>query len=362
MKIAIIRRQFAATGGAELYGQRLTAALCQAGHEVHLFAERWEGAAEAVQLHQVQVKASRAQRPVAFAQEVARQVAQQAFDVVFSLERTLAQDVYRAGDGLHRVWLEQRRRYAPWWRRPLVGMGTFHRNMKALEAQTFDPARTRHVIVNSNMVREEIRRHFQFPEERIHLVRNGVDVGRFQKGDREGTRAQWGLRPQDYALLFVGSGWERKGLPFLLRMMRQFETTDPWVKLVVVGKGRHGAAPANVIFAGAITDVENAYAAADMLSFVPIYEPSSNVVTEALAAGLPVITSRFNGASEIVQPGLTGIVVEDPSDVGALGAAVREWVGRGPVRVKARDVALDLDTNVRQTIRVLELAARERHC
>lgn len=361
MKIALIRRQFAATGGAELYLQRLIAALVAAGHEVHLFAESWQGAPERVTLHAVPVRASRALRPVRFAEAVARQLVPEAYDVVFSLERTLGQDVYRAGDGVHRVWLEQRRRYASWWRRPFVGRGAFHANLLALEQQTFDPDRTRHVIVNSEMVRAEILRHFAFPAARIHLVRNGVDTVRFQTGDREATRRRLGLGPDDFTLLFVGSGWERKGLRFLLRLMQRWQAGEPRVKLLVVGKGRLSRKPpANVLLAGPMARVEDAYAAADLLTFLPIYEPSSNVVPEALAAGLPVITSRFNGAAEWLVEGVNGNVLDDPADTAALEQAVRFWMARPQARPVPSPHPLDLATNVRETLRVLELVAAER--
>lgn len=361
MKLALIRRQFAAVGGAELYLQRLLAGLITAGHEVHLYAERWQGAHPGVILHEVPVRASRAQRPVVFAETVAQMLAGNDYDVVFSLERTVAQDVYRAGDGLHRVWLEQRKRYAPWWRRPFVGLGGFHANMKALEARTFDPANTRHIIVNSDMVRREILAHFPFPSERIHLVRNGVDTARFKQGDRAATRAKFGFTDQDFVLLFVGSGWERKGLSFLLRLMRRWQHTDPQVKLLVVGKGRlTGPTPRNVVLAGSMPQVEHAYAAADLMTFLPIYEPCSNVVAEALASGLPVITSRFNGASELIQPGVNGHVLDDPADLDSLEKAVRHWQQRTATRPVSSTLPLDLETNIQATVSILEKVAAEK--
>src|ERR1051325_3062708 len=162
MKLALIRRQFAATGGAELYLQRLLRALVERGHEPHLFAEAWEGALDGVKFHRVVAGGSRARRPLNFARAIRAELAKEKFDCVFSLERTLQQDVYRAGDGVHRVWLERRRQFAPWWKKPFVGHGAFHRNMLALEARTFDPANTHRIIVNSEMVRREIRKHFAF--------------------------------------------------------------------------------------------------------------------------------------------------------------------------------------------------------
>src|SRR5262249_7999293 len=169
MKLALIRRRFSTTGGSELYLQRLLAALGEAGHELHLFAERWERTPPGVTLHPQKASGGRPQRPWNFAQVVEADVAREKFDCVFSLERTLRQDVYRAGDGVHRVWLERRRQFAPWWRKPFVGLGGFHRAMLQLETQTLDPRNTRHVIANSEMVKREILHHFSFPAERIHI-------------------------------------------------------------------------------------------------------------------------------------------------------------------------------------------------
>lgn len=356
MKLALIRRQFSATGGAELYVQRLLAALTAAGHETHLFAEKWEGHADGVQFHGIPIAGSRAERPQRFAEGVKSALQQETFDCVFSLERTLKQDVYRAGDGLHRVWLERRKQFASWWKRPLTGLGAFHRNMMALEARTFDPANTKHIIVNSEMVRGEIAQHFPaFPQERIHLVRNGVEVKRFQNADRAAARKRFGLQADDFVLVFVGSGWERKGLPWLLKFMAG-RRDDPRLKLLVVTRDRiRGQVPPNVILTGPLTDVEAAYAAADLLTFLPIYEPCSNVVTEALATGIPAITTRFNGASELIAPGINGHVIDDPANPDTLGMCVNHWrANPGPVRTQQ---PLDLETNVRLTLQVLEMAA-----
>ncbi|HMO66887.1 MAG TPA: hypothetical protein PKE47_16995, partial [Verrucomicrobiota bacterium] len=145
MKLALIRRAGSRHGGAELYTGRLLAALVEAGHEVHLFAEDWADLPAGVTWQRVAVTGPRHARPRRFAEEVLRQLDPRAFDCVFSLERTLRQDVYRAGDGVHAAWLAQRRRFAPWWRRPWIGRGAFHREMLALERRNFDTANTRHV-------------------------------------------------------------------------------------------------------------------------------------------------------------------------------------------------------------------------
>jgi len=411
MKLALIRRRFAATGGAELYLQRLMASLVDAGHDVHLYAEAWESAPPRITLHPVPVSGTRAQRPRAFAETVRAEVAKDKFDCVFSLERTLRQDVYRAGDGVHRVWLQRRREFAPWWKRPFIGHGAFHRTMCQLEAEAFNPANTGRVIVNSEMVKREILQHFPFPPDRIHLVRNGVDVMRFQGGNRTETRARFGVKSDEFLLLFVGSGWERKGLKYLLKVMgmlrsantismfaqglgrgiREFQEASrnvqaqlqtaigpadapapsnsedrsdfprEKIKLLVVGKGaRPAGAPDNVIFAGSLPDVENVYAAADLMVFLPIYEPSANIVFEALAAGLPVITSAQNGASELLEERVNGTVVPSPGDIDQVAHAIGYWWSRRHQSPMPNVPALSLERNVTETLAVLELAAKEK--
>lgn len=359
MKLALIRRRGSSTGGAELYLSRLMEALVEREHEVHLFAEAWDGLPERVAFHRVEVDGGRSVKPRRFAEAVQEKLQGMTFDCVFSLERTLKQDVYRAGDGLHRVWLERRRAFAPWWKHFFVGWGGFHRTMRNLEAETFDPKNTRHVIVNSEMVRSEILEHFSFPPDRIHLVRNGVAVERFRSGNREAARKRFGLSSEDFVLLFVGSGWERKGLPVLLRAMEELGAEG--IKLLVVGKGRRPRrVPEGVVFAGSMPDVEVAYAAADLFVFPAIYEPCANVVAESLTSGVPVVTSRQNGASELLAEGVNGTILKDPADVVEVVAAIRSWKARGPKVEVTCDAPLDLETNVEATLKILEMAAGER--
>lgn len=402
MKLALIRRQFSATGGAEMYLQRLLEALAQAGHELHLLTESWDQKLPGVSLHQLPSGGSRAERPVRFADAVQRELAGHKFDCVFSLERTRQQDVYRAGDGVHRVWLQRRKQFAPVWKKPFVGLGAFHRNVLQLEAETFDPRNTRRIIVNSEMVKGEILENFSFPSDRIHLVRNGVELARFQGGDRSAVRRQFGVSDDDFLLLFVGSGWERKGLKYLLAALRsihqygfaqglaegirqfgevahevvpQLEITElipnaggssphlqpEKLKLLVIGKGTKPLdAPRNAIFAGSMTNVENAYAAADLFVFLPIYEPSANVVIEALAAGLPVVTTAQNGASEMIEETVNGTVIENPTDIASVVEAIAYWWSRRFYVPPVHAADLSLDRNVLETLAVLELAAKEK--
>ncbi len=360
MKLALIRRAFSTVGGAELYLQRLLGALAARGHEVDLITESWPGAPANIKVRAIAATASRAQRARAFAEAAREAVSQERYDCVFSLERTLKQDVYRAGDGVHRMWVARRRQFGPWWRR--IFTGRFHREMMQIEREVFNPANTGWVIVNSLMVWREIRECFGYPEDRMVLVRNGVDVKRFRSGNREAVRRQFQIAPDDFLCLFVGSGWERKGLKQVIRALEKVRArwSGPGrIKLLVVGKGKPFGRDRDVLFAGPVKNTEDFYAAADLFTFLPIYEPSANVCIEALAAGLPVITSACNGAGElIVQPGW-GEVVADPSDIAAAAGAIeRRAVARE--RIAVPDELLSLDRNVEETLAVLERAAASR--
>ena len=212
--------------------------------------------------------------------------------------------------------------------------------------------------MNSEMVKDEILATSQFPDSRIHVIRNGIENRKWKSGRRIQTREKWGAKEKDFVLLFAGSGWERKGLKYVLNAV---EHLNGDFKLVVAGKGSPPfTCPGNVTFLGPLTDMEDVYAAADLLVFTPIYEPSANVVFEALAAGLPVVTTRQNGASEIIERGLNGSVLQDPTDRSALIGAIYDWGGRkSGYRVRTR-YDLSIERNLAETIEVLELACSEK--
>ncbi|MGV3771621.1 MAG: glycosyltransferase family 4 protein [Verrucomicrobiales bacterium] len=364
MKIALIRRQFAATGGAELYLQRLMHGLLQRGHELHLFCEQWNNAPGEVTTHFLGRKGGRSDSPRLFAETVLRLLPECRFDCVFSLERTLKQDVYRAGDGVHAAWLERRKEFASPLKRFFIGRDRFHRNMLALERETFSPANTARIIVNSEMVKHEISQKFRFPMDRIHLVRNGVDTRKFTSVNKQECRRKMNIPDDVFVLLFVGSGWERKGLKYITNhILPALNKTEPsaMFKLLVAGKGNtRGFRADNVQFLGGLDDVQVAYGAADLFLFLPIYEPSANVCFEAMAAGLPVVTTRQNGAGEIIRPGVNGTIINQANNIDQAVEAVRYWRKQGKVDAAPDLSFLSIDRNVEEIIAVLNHAAEER--
>jgi UDP-glucose:(heptosyl)LPS alpha-1,3-glucosyltransferase len=247
------------------------------------------------------------------------------FDLVQSHERISCCDVYRAGDGVHRQWLANRKRAAGLWERIALGLNPYHWYTLAAEKRLFHSAGLRAVICNSNMVKEELRRHFGLAEAKLHVIYNGVDLDAFHPRLREAwrkrKRAELGIADAAMVFLFVGSGFRRKGLPQLLRALSGVRDAH----LVVVGADKELARlrrvaqqarlSGRVHFTGGQADVKPWYGMADCFVLPTLYDPFPNAALEAMACGLPLITSLQCGAAEFVESGVQGYVCRDPLDV-----------------------------------------------
>src|SRR5205814_3679306 len=160
--------------------------------------------------------------------------------LVQSHERIPGCDVYRAGDGVHRRWLELRSLAAPLFERLGIALNPYHRYVCAAERGLFEHPRLRAVICNSRMVSDEIRRTFRIAPEKLHVVYSGVDLEHFNPrlgAELRGPeRARIGCQPRDTLFLFVGSGFARKGLGAAIDALKAANNRSFW--LVVVGTDR----------------------------------------------------------------------------------------------------------------------------
>ena len=324
MKILIIARPFSVHGGVETATSGLIGALVAHGHEVHRAGPGRQPAHAGVTDHRLPLPPLPAPlRALALAAAAARVAGARGWDVVQSHERTLRQDIYRAGEGSHRAYLEA---VAPATSRRLR-----HRVMLALERRVF--ARTPEIVAISRAGRDEIARLHGVPEERLSVVYNGVDLERFhprlRDAHRAGARAEARVPPDAWMLLFAGSGFPRKGLDVALGALRAL--ADNTARLVVIGRGDVGPYRARarelgvegrVVWLGVRPDIERWYAAADVLVLPTRYEPFGNVHLEALATGLPVVTSRVAGGAEVVDP-RCGAAVDARSPDEFAGAVAR---------------------------------------
>ncbi|MFH1136734.1 MAG: glycosyltransferase family 4 protein [Pseudomonadota bacterium] len=321
MKIALIRQKFSRFGGAELYVGRLAARLADQGHEVHILAREWPGAeAGGLVFHPIRAGGPSFLRLHDFARQAAAIVARERFDVVHGFERTWSLDIFRAGDGCHREWLDRRARAEGWSRKALDRVNPRHQAFLNLEARLFSSPRLKIVLANSRLGRDEIMRHYGLGKDMVRVVYNGVDRDRFNPGlaekYRAEVRAELGLAGDEPIGLFVGSGFARKGLAEIIRSLPRAE-----LKVLVAGADRSGpyekmagklGVKRKVVFLGPRTDVDRLYGAADVFIQPSWYEPFSNACLEALAAGLPVAITRETGAAEAVREGVNGYLLDFP--------------------------------------------------
>jgi len=330
LNLAIICRPFVFHGGLENATAGLLGEFVRQGHEVHLFSTAGQPDIPGMKVHRLKVIPTPSlARVVSFAVAAKAAVSRDRFDVVQSHERTLVQDVYRAGEGCHRAYLDVKAGHLNALKRAALSANPYHRALLSLERRIFSPAGTRHIVAISRLGKAEIQRLYGLPDSRVSVIYNGVDQERFQPANRgryrAGMRAALGIEQNAWVVLFVGSGFERKGLGPLVEGFALVKDRES--RLVVVAKGdaapyralaRHLGIPGRVVWAGAQPDVQRYYAAADAVALPALYEPFGNVHLEALASGLPVLASARAGGSEVVSHGRNGWVVQNPEDVGQI--------------------------------------------
>jgi UDP-glucose:(heptosyl)LPS alpha-1,3-glucosyltransferase len=358
LKIGFVRRGYSPSGGAEAYLKRLACGVVDRGHDAQLLTTTGWPASEWPFGEIVQLPG---RSPISFADEVEKQRATGKFDVLFSMERIWRCDVYRAGDGIHQAWLGRRRKFQTPWQRLSNPFNPKHRDILRLEQCLFEERCAERVIANSKMVKDEIFDYYSYRPDMIDIVRNGIPINSFQFSHevRRKSRMNLNLSSDQLVAVFVGSGWERKGLRYAIEAVEA--TAD--LKLLVAGKGdTHRYRSGRAQFLGEVADVLPIYAAADIFILPTIYDPFSNACLEALACGLPVITTRANGFSEIMEDRIHGSIVDSADDVSDLATALEDW--SDPTRRTAARPSIlkhaarfDISKNVEQTTSILVKAA-----
>ena len=356
MKLAIVRQKYTPFGGAERFVARALDALRAKGVDVSIIARQWQGDVPGIRVDPFYL--GRTWRDAGFARGVRRLIAERRFGLVQSHERIPGCDIYRAGDGVHATWLELRGkpldRFAPW-----------HRYTLAAEAAMFGHPDLRAVICNSRMVRDDIARRFGIPDDKLQVIYNGVDLQAFhprlreeqgqalrQKIFGETQSAAVGRIGNSAApvILFVGSGYQRKGLPTLLHALSRMARRD--ARLWVVGRDKQESlmrslaqtlgVDERVMFLGAQTDVRPFYGTADVFALPTLYDPFPNAALEALACGLPLVTTTTCGAAELVTPANGAVIAA--GDVAALALNLDLLCAKAPVmRDAARASVAHLD-------------------
>jgi UDP-glucose:(heptosyl)LPS alpha-1,3-glucosyltransferase len=358
MKVALVVERFdPRRGGLEQWSARFAAELARRGHEVHVVAERFSAAAEKLPLvrHVLGPTGTR----LGFAAAAERALDRLAVDVVHDTGAGWRCDVFQPHCGSRAAAIEHNLLLMPGWMRPckrqLSAWLPRYRNYAALMRHQY-VVDGRIFLAISQQVAADFQYYHGIPEHAIRVVYNGIDTEQFSPVQRASHRQpvrEWlGVADHEVLLLIVAHNFQLKGVPALLEATGRLARRGWPVRLAVVGGKRlHRAlrqasaagAQRVVQFTGPVDDPTPFYAAADAYVQPTFYDPCSLVALESMACGLPLVTSRYNGVSELMTGTDQGYVLQDPADVEELESRLELLMSaerRQQMSVAARQLAM----------------------
>ena len=332
MRIALLTRRFDKTGGGTERDLIVTAGcLRAAGHKITIFADEIRGATGDWDVRRVGAGPRLGRTPslMRFAWTAAPAARRAGAELVLSFARCVGADVIRSGGGAHASYIRAARKWRGALGAAAMRISPYHQVQMLVERQAFRSPGLKRVIAVSNFVRDDLIREFGLAPKKTVTIYNGVDLDRFRPAadpsERAAIRQKFVVPASARVVAFVGNGFARKGLGFLIEA---WPLVAGGAFLLVAGADRaadkfarraHALnVGARVVFAGPQPNVEAMFHAADAFAMPSLFEPFGNVVMEAMASGLPVMTSAFSGVAELIPPSMRGFRVENPDDVGEI--------------------------------------------
>lgn len=309
--VCFLKRQLGQLGGLEKYTRLLAKAFASLGHYVTILSESDPKLEEGIRVEKVHRPSfCSSQNILNFDKACQKWLKQNPCDIVFGVDRTSKQTHIRAGNGVHRAFLEQRKKADPWLKRHTYWCNRANRVILDIEKRSFEDRKLKILFTNSHMVKNEILTYYKTDPAKIFVVHNGVEHEALEPHflASEVLKEKLGLHSDVHQLLFIGNGYQRKGLIPLLLALGKLSHLP--FHLTVIGKEKNigfyqkkAAALGishKVSFLGSQKGTTAYYAAADTLVVPSYYDPFANVTVEAMAMGVFVISSPYNGGSEII--------------------------------------------------------------
>ena len=373
MRIALITRRFDPAGGGTERDLIVTARiLARAGHRVTIYAAELRADTAEWPLRRVAApRLGRALSLLWFARAAGAAARRDGADLVLSFARIVDADILRSGGGAHSSYLRAARRWQSPAARLTMAASPYHRVQMLVERRGFAAPGLRRAIAVSNLVRDDLIRTFALPPACAVTLYNGVDLDQFAPAPdasaREEIRRSLDLPQALPVALFVGNGFARKGLRFLLEAWPEVHHD---ARLIVIGTDQAASSYVRlaarlgltdrVSFLGRRTDVARLVRAADAFALPSLFEPFGNVALEAMAAGVPALTTALCGVAEVMPLALRAFVVEDPSDCGELAARLDALIEAAPaLRSESRAAAEQFtwERYARELLALIEAAA-----
>lgn len=320
VKIALIKKRYSMRrGGSEKYCVLLARGLRQRGHDVTIIGHEIDtDLAAETQFVPVSVNCLTSwTKNRSFAVNAGTAAQAGNFDVVYSLGRAFGADVVQVMERVQSHWLSVY--YRPAFYRRLQAQNPRHRTVIGLEKAIFRHAQVRAIVTQSHLDRRLLGKYYGLPMERIHIIHNGADLSRFNPGvqlHRNSLRERLGISNNAPVISFAATDFKRKGLADVLSAMSLSQRQD--IHLIVCGDGgirpfsklaRQMGLHDRVHFLGRTSEIEMCFAASDLFVFPTLYEPFPTVVLEAMACGVPVITTPDTGAADLIAQEKTGYLI-----------------------------------------------------
>lgn len=325
MRITLIRKGYHKRGGAEKSIVELAESLVKYGHEVNIISqviEKDNRIDSNISFHKIPfIKLPHFLNNLVFAVLCERLINKSKYDIIHSFERIFNQDIYRAGDGCHKEWIRKKRQINNFISNFMDELSLDDYITLLIEKRIFEGKGSKKIVANSEMVKRNILENYKVKAEKIITIFNGVDLDKFNPEKRvkyyEAQRNDYGI-PNDYmVIIFLGSGFKRKGLRYIIDAL--YILRNEKIILFIGGKGnfkkynrytRELEIEEKVKFTGFVENPELLYNMGDVLVLPTIYDPFSNVCLEAMACGLPIITTDDNGISELIDEKNCGYIIK----------------------------------------------------
>lgn len=332
--------QAQAGGGAERYTIDLAQELVRRGHRVNLVTARAgtiPTGIGAIELTPAGI--TRASRYAAFLKLVDHHLIQERYDIVHAMLPVCGCNLYHphaglAAEAIRKGHLKHSKSLHRAAARVANQVNLKRQRFAAVEREMLVGANGPLVLCLSDLVKKTVREHYSIAENRLVTLFNAVDLSRFDPAAnpaaRRSIRDRHGIGVDKTVALMIAQDFQRKGLRQTIEAIALLK--DPRLVLLVVGK-QHAAryvelartlgVSQQIIFAGGTTDPAGYYAASDFFVLPTHHDPCSLVVLESLAMGLPVISTVFNGACEIMRDGEHGFVLSDPSNIDQIAGSMK---------------------------------------
>jgi UDP-glucose:(heptosyl)LPS alpha-1,3-glucosyltransferase len=272
-------------------------------------------------------------------------------DIIFGMDRNSHQTHIRAGNGVHRAYLEMRKLNSKFLKRISFSFNPLHQTILNIEKKAFESPKLKTLFVNSYMIKNEILKYFSTDDKKIKVIHNGVQWEGFKQFfyesfEKKKTLCNHFKIPLDsIKLFFAGNGYERKGLKNLLKALSFFQKENLY--LFIAGKDKNFTYYKKYVsklkinnkvhFLGPLADLVSFYQLCDVFVLPTFYDPFANVILEALSMGLFVITTKNNGASEIINQN-QGITLQNPFDIDEIKNAISHVLDKAKTKASSQKI------------------------